>query len=573
MATYDYIIVGGGLAGSTLAGRLSELHPSRTILLLEAGPNVVGHPLTSAPLACFGAHFSPLDWAYTTVPQTHLDGRTCYNSAGKALGGGTAINYGTWTRGSAAKYDLLARMVDDEGWSYQSLLPYFQRAETHWDRHADPAVHGRAGPIHNATVSSSSPDRTYPLREPVRAAWAQLGVGPVALGDANAGHPLGLAELTENWRAGRRQIASEAYGVTRRANITVRTNTLVKRVLLSDSLSPNSPSSRGSSSSSSKTAVGVELPDGTTFHARREVILSAGGYRTPQLLMLSGIGPREHLQHHGISVAVDSPEVGRNFHDHFAFNQWWQLRHPEQGLSAGTPAWQSPAYGLGLPCDWVATLQAPPDALRAALQADGVTSPTDLEHHPYLSKDFDHLETLVVYAPAGAAVSGVDVPIDGSHIATAVLGIAPSSRGTITLASADPAAAPVIDPNYYATEVDRVTLRAGIRQVNRLMLDTPPGKEMVVGEVVRPGLLRPLGVDASDAEIDEAVRKGGMTFYHPAGSAAMGKVVDSELRVCGVRGLRVVDASVLPLSVAGHYQVALYAIAERAAELVAGVVG
>ncbi|RAL07231.1 GMC family oxidoreductase [Aspergillus homomorphus CBS 101889] len=459
--------------------------------------------------------------------------------------------HGTWTRGNAAKFDLWARLVDDDSWSYKNLLPYLLRSESHWDAHADPAVHGRSGPIHNASVSSSSPDRKYPLRDPLRAAWSRLGVTPIA--DGNAGHPLGLAELTENWRNGQRQIASEAYGVNQRSNITVRTETLVKRVLLAEKES-------GSSNSNRKTAVGVELSDGTTFHASREVIVSAGGYRTPQVLMLSGIGPRDELAKHDIAVQVEAPEVGRNFHDHFAFNQWWKLRHPEQGLSAGTPLWQIPAYGRGLPCDWVATVQTPRDEMARALRADGVPDP-DLPAHPYLAPDFCHVETLVVYAPAGALASGVDIPMDGTHIASAVLGIALTSRGANILASPDPAVTPRIDPNYYATEVDRTALRAGIRQVTRLLRETPEGRGIVAEEVPRPGL-RPLRADSSDAEIDEAVRQGGATFYHPAGSAAMGKVVDSQLRVYGV------DASVLPLSLAGHYQAALYAMAEKAAELI-----
>ncbi|KAJ5155152.1 hypothetical protein N7492_007955 [Penicillium capsulatum] len=549
--THDYIIVGGGLTGCALAGRLAEKAPACRILIIEAGSNVADHPLTGAPLACFGAHGSPLDWAYTTVPQPHLNGRECYNSAGKALGGGTAINYGTWTRGNAADYDRWAEQVGDPSWSYQGLLPYFKRVETHFDANTDPAQHGRAGLIHNVSVSASSPNRRYPLRDPLRAAWERLGVkyNP----DANAGSPMGLGELTENWREGKRQIASEVYGLSSRSNVDILTDTMVKRIVLEER-------------EGKMVATGVETVDGRRFPATREVVVSASVYRTPQLLMLSGVGPADELEQHGIPQLVDAPEVGRNFHDHYAFNQWWKLRNPEKGLSIGTPHWSDPAYSLGLPCDWIVTTGAPREELQRALAKDGET---DIENHPVLAPDVCHLEILVVYAPAGAPIAKVDVPMDGTHIATAVLGMAPTSHGRITLESADPTAAPRIDPNYYASEVDRAALRAGIRQVGQLLLDTPEGQDIVECETTHPDV-SPLRSDATDEEIDARVRFGGNTFYHPAGSVAMGKVLDSNLRVLGVEGLRVADASILPVTVASHYQVLLYAVAEKAADLIVG---
>ncbi|KAJ6007696.1 glucose dehydrogenase [Penicillium herquei] len=550
--TWDYIIIGGGLAGSALTGRLAELQPERSILLLEAGADVTGHPLTGSPLACFAAHGSPLDWAYTTLPQKHLDSRPCYNAAGKALSGSTATNYGTWTRGNAINYDLWAQIVNDDAWSYKGLLPYFKRTEAHWDKNADSTEHGTSGPIHLATVESSSDERIYPLGEPLRAAWSSLGIETIE--DGNAGSPQGLAPLTENFRDGQRQIASEAYGIKTKSNVTIKTETVVKRVLISEK-------------NGEKTATGVELLDGTSFNASHEVIVSSGAYRTPQVLMLSGIGPADEISKHGIPVEVDSPEVGKNFHDHFSLNQWWKLRHPERGLSIGTPLWNSPAYGMGLPCNWLATVPAPRDELARALQIDGV-SESEIETHPYLKPEVCHIETLVAYAPAGAQVAGVEVPMDGTYIASAVLGVSPTSRGSITISSADPTAAPLIDPNYYATEFDRATLRAGIRQVTKLLRDTPEGQEMILEELARPGMPA-LSSTSSDEELDKVIKACGATFYHPAGSAAMGKVVDTQLRVNGVEGLRVVDASVLPLSIEGHYQAVLYAVAEKAAELIA----
>lgn len=391
--THDYIIIGGGLAGAALAGRLAQKSNSLKILIIEAGPNVVGHPLTSIPLACLGAHFSPLDWAYTTAPQTHLDRRSCYASGGKALGGGTATNYGTWTRGNAADFDLWAKIVGDQAWNYKALLPYFKMTETHFDPNVDPTIHGLNGPIHCASISSSGLDRTYPLKESLRAAWEKIGVKVTP--DANAGSPKGLGELVENWHTGRRQLSSEAYGLSSLPGVSIITNTLVKRVLLQDH-------------DGKKIAIGVKAVDGKNFLASKEVIVSAGAYRTPQVLMLSGIGPAEELERYSIPVHVNAPEVGRDFHDHSSLNQWWKLRHPEAGQAIGTPLWKSPAYMLGLPCDWLATEQAPHDEVAKALKTDGET----VEGHPYLAPNFCHTETVIAYAPAGAAIAKVNIPMD-----------------------------------------------------------------------------------------------------------------------------------------------------------------
>lgn len=543
----DYIVVGGGIAGCTLASRLQKSDLSLKILIVEAGAEVSSHPLTAAPLACFGAHFSDLDWAYFTVPQKHLGNRACYNSAGKALSGGSATNYGTWTRGNAVDYDLWAKQVGDSRWNYHGLLPYFRKSESHFDQNAiSGEVHGFDGPIHTASVTSSSPNRKYPLRDPLRTAWSRVGVDSNS--DGNDGAPLGCAALVENWKNGKRQLASQAYDLS---GVQVMTETMVDHVLIEDR-------------AGKKVATGVQLANGSRILASKEVIVSAGAYRTPQVLMLSGIGPAAELKRLGIPLLVDAPEVGRNFHDHLAVCQWWKVRQPEQGVALGTPLWSDPAYTLGLPCDWNVSEQAPHKEIKQALVKDGETV---TDEHPLLHPALCHTETIISYAPAGAQLAGVQVPMDGTHIGSAVLGMMPTSRGSITLASADPSTPPIIDPNYYTTEVDRAAIRAAVRQVLRLFQATSEGQSIVECEVPPDGFA-PLTLESTDDEIDARVERVGNTFYHPGGSAAMGKVVDTDLRVYGVDGMRVVDASILPVPLAAHYQACVYAVAEKAADLI-----
>jgi choline dehydrogenase-like flavoprotein len=194
-----------------------------------------------------------------------------------------------------------------------------------------------------------------------------------------------------------------------------------------------------------------------------------------------------------------------------------------------------------------------------------------LKDHPYLNPAFAHAEVIVIYAPISEGYAEFEAAMDGTHISTLVLLMAPTSWGQITLADADPASAPVIDPNYLAAEVDRAIVREGIRTVAKLLLDTPEGQDIVGHEIPRPGNV-PARLDLADGEIDDNIRRAGITFMHPSGTAAMGKVVDTQLRVKGVKGLRVADASILPVPIVADYQAALYAVAEKAADLILGEV-
>ncbi|SPO04170.1 related to choline dehydrogenase and related flavoproteins [Cephalotrichum gorgonifer] len=576
----DFLVVGGGLTGSVVASRLATAFPSAHITVLEAGGDAAGNPLTSAPMACLAAHFSPIDWAYETAPQKHLNGRRVYAAAGKALGGGTNINYGVWSRGAREDYDAWADLIGDARWGYDGLLKYFRRTERHLggvrsegqdqgmekDETQDLVEeHGYEGPITTAGIYSVSPLRKYGLREPLREAWEASGV-PVNP-HTNGGKTLGLHSIVENWRDGKRQVASDAYGLKNHANVTIVTGQIVTRILVADD------------GNGGNKAVGAETADGTVYRASKEVIVACGAYRTPQLLLLSGIGPAAELSRHGIPQLVDLP-VGRGFHDHFSLYQFWRVSQPELGMALGTPLWSDPAYQVGLPYDWVGWSNGPPvDVLRAAMESDeknGLlpSDPAELALTKGTASDGRaHYEGALLYAPAGAPIidGGVTMPLDGTIVAMVTVSELPTSRGTITLSSSDPTAPPVIDPNYYATESDRVVMRSGVRQSRRVMeaAKNPDGSPAFVGEVLPRDGVPALTADSSDDEIDARVRDFGITTFHAGGGAALGSVVDAELRVKGVAGLRVVDASVMPGPLASHYQIALYAVAEQAAEMIA----
>ncbi|GAA90989.1 GMC oxidoreductase [Aspergillus luchuensis CBS 106.47] len=544
---FDYIIVGGGTAGCVLASRLKQYNSSLSILLIEAGPDASNHPLVPDGSKATQLLGSELDWTYETVPQKHLSDRVLSNHAGKALGGSTTINSGGWMRGTKEDYDLWASLVGDSRWSYQGLLPYFRKLEHHFDPSADPEVHGFGGSIKTESVSSTG--RRYPLRQMVQEAWNSVGVkyNP----DINSGSPFGLADVVENRENGMRQMSSSVYTL----DVEIMTETLVKRVLVEE---------RGSQ----KVAIGVVLEDKdeSQIMARQEVIIAAGAYRTPQLMMLSGIGPAEELRAYGINVVLDLPDVGRHFADHVAVSQWWQLKHPENGLAFGSPAFTDPAFFRGNPIDFVALDSVPLDGLRQALVKDDPNCNPD--EHPLITSQRVHVETFTVYVAHNA--QDPSIAVDGTHITTGVSCMLPTSRGSINLADRDVRSAPRIDPNYCATEADRYVLREGLRKLREVLCDTPAGQKMILSETVEEKY-QPLGPDTGDEAIDDLIRRRAATLYHPTGGACMGKVVDGDLRVKGIDGLRVVDASVIPTPLSTHIQACVYALAEQAADIISGV--
>ena len=538
--TADYIIVGGGLTGCVIASRLQQSDMSSRILLIEAGPDSSDDPRGTSPLAGLDLARSELDWAYTTLPQPHLRGRTFYSPAGKTLGGGSVLNYGGWSRGDKSDYDEWARLVGDDRWSYDGLLPFFKKSEHHHNSQ-DLSQHGYEGPIHYSSVSASDPNRRYPLREPLRAMWEEAGIK--ANNDGNGGSLLGMSELEENWYQGVRQPSHKAYDLQ---GVDVMTETTVQRIEMSNGK-----------------ATGVVLANGSHISATKEIILTAGAYRTPQLLMLSGIGPADELKSLGIPVIGDLPEVGRNSIDHYSLFQFWKVRDASLSFALGQDPWTSPAYFKGFPSDWV---------VRESVSSDQITnliseSRDDPHASAVLSTSRCHLETSIFYLPAGAEHVGLELPQDGLHIASSLMLMLPTSRGRVSLASASIDEPPCIDPQYYTTAADRHTLIQGVQRLTSTLLSSEKGNAIFEKEVPPPGL-PPLQPTSNAEEIDARLRSVGIAHAHTIGTAAIGKVVDSELNVYGVKRLRVADASVIPVPIGGHPQATLYALAERCADII-----
>lgn len=391
----------------------------------------------------------------------------------------------------------------------------------------------------DAAVIVTSRTRNYPLKEPLRKALIETGLDHNE--NANDGDPLGFAALSENWADGKRQPASKAYGLP---NAVVHMNAIVKRIVIDDN----------------GTAKGIQLLNGKIFRANKEVLVCCGSLKTPQLLMLSGIGPSAHLRSHGIAVVADLP-VGQDLHDHLSATMFWQLRHPERELAIGSSLFSDnvPDFKDGNPIDWMIMGSASPPTR----QDSGGNNAS--EDFPVVPRRGD-FEFFVSYAPI-ASSAFFDYSLAATHITTPILGLLPTSRGTVTLASTDPSADPIIDPSYLATETDRRIMRAGIRTALRTMLDTTSGRTIITAETPPPGQIL-LSSSSTDEEIDDRLRTVGRSFYQSAGTAAMGKVVDSSLRVKEVIHLRAVDASIFPLPLAGHYQYPVYTMAECAADII-----
>jgi choline dehydrogenase len=522
---YDYIIVGAGSAGCVLAARLSA-DPGVSVLLLEAGPPDDADEIR-APAAVNRLFQTAYDWNYRTVPQHRAGSRTVYWPRGKVLGGSSSINAMIYIRGNRHDFEAWRDEHGCAGWGYEDLMPYFRRAEDN-SRGASP-YHGAGGPL-----AVSDPRYKSKACEAFIAAGVEQGAK--ANDDFNGPRQDGVGWYQLTQKNGQRCSAATAYlhPAMSRPNLTVHTDALVTKVIMEGGQ-----------------ATGVSYlhhGEPQTARANAEVILSGGAVNSPQLLMLSGIGPAEHLIEMGIDVHTDLRGVGGNLSDHPVLPVIWST--PKiRGL------WEKASQPNLV--RWQLTHRGP--------LASNVAESGGFAHsEPGLPAPDLQLHVL----PAPYQDQGLADPTERAmSVLVGLVDVA--SRGRVRLRSADPRHRPAIDPGYLSDERDSRALAAGLKLV-REFVTARPMAEICSSELAPGAHVR------SDAELLDYVRHSVVTLYHPVGTCAMGgdsrwnSVLDPELRVRGVTGLRVVDASVMPALPRGNTNAPTIAIAERAADLIAG---
>jgi choline dehydrogenase len=530
--SFDYVIVGAGSAGCVLANRLSAAADVR-VLLVEAGGSDERF-MIKMPLGFLRAVFNPtLTWGYMSEPEPTLDGRSLWLPRGKVLGGSSSINGLFYMRGHSRDFDGWAAL-GCEGWSYAEVLPYFKRLETSW--RGGGRWHGGDGPLRVAAI-----DTRRLLHEPLMASAAAAGFATTddIHGEIEEGFARG--EITVDAR-GRRASASRAYlrPVLHRSNVELATGALVRRVRINGG-----------------TARGIEYSQGgrcIEAHASREVILCGGAFNSPQLLMLSGIGPAGDLRTHGIEVHADLEGVGRNLSEH--------ARVPIEFATRGDISFLKELRADRMARSVLQWMVTGTGACATQINSCNIVVRT----LPGLTQPDIQLMSNPVRMDAKIWWPFIGARQEHRITADAVV-LHPESRGSVTLRSADPSDKPRIRLNVLATDADMATARRGVRLARRIYATAP--QSALIAREISPGA----DVE-SDADLNSYMRARAGVTQHPVGTCAMGvspdAVLDPQLRVRGIAGLRVVDASVMPRVPGANTNAAVMMIAEKAADLILG---
>lgn len=526
--SHDFIVIGAGSAGSAVAARLSEQSSNR-VLLLEAGGRDQ-HLTLKMPLLFTSLRTSPFDWGYATDPEPYAADRVVPAPRGKVLGGSSSVNGMMYSRGHPKDYDEWAAM-GAEGWSYEEVLPFFKKSESNW--RGEGPHHGGSGPLKVTPYRSNEPI-AQAIRETARSMQYRV------LDDFEAGNPEGFALPDSTTFRGRRASASQAFlaPARHRDNLKVVTGAHVTKILVENGR-----------------AVGVNYRIGeqsVTARAGREVVLSGGAYASPQILMLSGIGPAEHLREMGIAVVRDSPGVGKGLQEHPLVPTSFALKRASlfsrymraDRMALAVLTWLLTGRGIpgSVPLSSIAYYKSRPDLDRPDLE--NVFMSTSLAARIW----FPGWRTAVP-----DALTSLNVVLR------------PNSRGFVKLRSSDPHDAPRIQFNFLEDAEDLRLLRHAIRWTRDFVRQAPLAD--FVGEEIFPGK----GVD-SDAALDGFIRQIVTTGQHPTSTCRMGveadAVVDPQLRVRGVDGLRVADASIMPTLIGGHTNAPSIMIGEKAAAMI-----